>query len=102
MACSRTFPMNDVDTHNRWQEPAVDRKTGKAPKDRPDTRRRWGLLFGLGAFLLFAGALAFGASRYYSQQRKVIDTAERIRDFVPSVRVATVQASPGNIVITLP
>ena len=94
--------MNDVDTHDRQHEPAVDRKTGKAPKDRPDTRRRWGLLLGLGAFLLFAGALAFGASRYYSQQRKVIETAERVRDFVPSVRVATVQASPANIVITLP
>ena len=61
--------MNDVDTHNRQYEPAVDRKTEKAPKDRPDTRRRWGgLLFGLGAFLLLAAGLVFGASRSYSQQ----------------------------------
>jgi RND family efflux transporter MFP subunit len=95
--------MNDVDTHNRQHEPAVDRKTEKAPKDRPDTRRRWGgLLFGLGAFLLLAGGLAFGASRSYSQQREVLATAEQLRDFVPSVRVATVRASPGNIVVTLP
>jgi RND family efflux transporter MFP subunit len=95
--------MNDVDTHNRQHEPAVDRKTEKAPKDRPDTRRRWGgLLFGLGAFLLLAGGLAFGASRSYSQQREVKATAEQLRDFVPSVRVATVRASPGNIVVTLP
>jgi RND family efflux transporter MFP subunit len=95
--------MNDVDTHNRQYEPAVDRKTEKAPKDRPDTRRRWGgLLFGLGAFLLLAGGLAFGASRSYSQQREVMATAEQLRDFVPSVRVATVRASPGNIVVTLP
>jgi RND family efflux transporter MFP subunit len=95
--------MNDVDTHNRQHEPAVDRKTEKAPKDRPDTRRRWGgLLFGLGAFLLLAGGLAFGASRSYSQQREVMATAEQLRDFVPSVRVATVRASPGNIVVTLP
>jgi RND family efflux transporter MFP subunit len=95
--------MNDVDTHNRQHEPAVDRKTEKAPKDRPDTRRRWGgLLFGLGAFLLLAGGLAFGASRSYSKQREVMATAEQLRDFVPSVRVATVRASPGNIVVTLP
>jgi RND family efflux transporter MFP subunit len=95
--------MNDVDTHNRQHEPAVDRKTEKAPKDRPDTRRRWGgLLFGLGAFLLLAGGLATGASRSYSQQREVKATAEQLRDFVPSVRVATVRASPGNIVVTLP
>jgi RND family efflux transporter MFP subunit len=95
--------MNDVATHNRQHEPAVDRKTEKAPKDRPDTRRRWGgLLFGLGAFLLLAGGLAFGASRSYSQQREVMATAEQLRDFVPSVRVATVRASPGNIVVTLP
>ena len=95
--------MNDVDTHDRQHEPAVDRKTGKAPKDRPDTSRRWGgLPFGVGAFLLLAGGLAFGASRSYSQQREVMATAEQVRDFVPSVRVATVRASPGNIVVTLP
>jgi RND family efflux transporter MFP subunit len=95
--------MNDVDTHDRQHEPAVDRKTGKVPKDRPDTsRRRGGLPFGVAAFLLLAGGLAFGASRSYSQQREVMATAEQVRDFVPSVRVATVGASPGNIVVTLP
>jgi RND family efflux transporter MFP subunit len=95
--------MDDVDTRKLWQEPAVDRNTGEAPSDRLATRRRWGgLLFGLGAFLLLAGALAFGGFRFYSQQRKLVETAEQVRDFVPSVRVATVQASPGNIVITLP
>ena len=95
--------MNDVDTHDRQHEPVVDRKTGKAPKDRPDTSRRWGgLPFGVGAFLLLAGGLAFGASRSYSQQREVMATAEQVRDFVPSVRVATVGTSPGNIVVTLP
>jgi RND family efflux transporter MFP subunit len=95
--------MNDVNTHDRQHEPAVDRKTEKAPKDRPDTSRQWGgLPFAVGAFLLLAGGLAFGASRSYSQQREVMATAEQVRDFVPSVRVATVGASPGNIVVTLP
>jgi RND family efflux transporter MFP subunit len=95
--------MNDVDTHDRQHDPAVDRKTGKPPKHRADARRRWaGLLFGLGAFLLLAGGLAFGATRYYSQYQEVMATAEQVRDFVPSVRVATVRANPGNIVVTLP
>src|SRR5580704_15330608 len=101
MACSRNFPMNEI--RNRQHEPAIGRKTEKAPNDRPDTRRRWSrLLFGGGAFLLLAVGLAFGASRSYSQQRDVMATADHAREFVPSVRVATVGASPGNIVVTLP
>jgi RND family efflux transporter MFP subunit len=91
------------DTCNRQREPAVGRKSEKAPNDCPDTQRRWSrLLFGGGAFLLLAAGLAFGTSRSYSQQREVIATADHAREFVPSVRVATVGASPGNIVVTLP
>jgi len=89
------------DTRNRLHEPAVGRKTETTPNDRPDTRRRWSrLLFGGGAFLLLAVGLAFGTSRSYSQQREVIATADHAREFVPSVRVAIVGASPGNIVVT--
>ena len=81
--------MYELDTHTREHESAVGRKIGTAPKDHP-SRPRWGrVLFGLGAFLLLAGGLAFGASRSYSQQRVVMATAEQIRNFVPSVRVAT-------------
>ena len=91
------------DTCNRQREPAVGRKSEKAPNDCPDTQRRWSrLLFGGGAFLLLAAGVAFGTSRSYSQQREVIATADHAREFVPSVRVATVGASPGNIVVTLP
>ena len=91
------------DTCNRQREPAVGRKSEKAPNDCPDTQRRWSrLLFGGGAFFLLAVGLAFGTSRSYSQQREVIATADHAREFVPSFRVVTVRASPGNIVITLP
>jgi multidrug efflux pump subunit AcrA (membrane-fusion protein) len=38
----------------------------------------------------------------YSQQEQVTATAEQARDFVPSVRVATVEASPGTLSVTLP
>jgi RND family efflux transporter MFP subunit len=92
--------MNDIDIHDRAHKGAM---APKAVKARRDTRRRWGsLLFGLSAFLLVAGGVAFGASRSYSQQRDVMATAQRLRDFVPSVRLAAVRASPGNIVVTLP
>jgi RND family efflux transporter MFP subunit len=91
------------DTRNRQREPAVGRKTEEGPNDRPDTGRRWSrLLFGGGAFLLLAVGLAFGTSRSYSQQREVMATADHAREFVPSVRVATVGPTPGDIVVTLP
>src|SRR5246500_219425 len=102
MAYSRSFPMYELDTHTREQESAVGRKIGTAPKDHP-SRPRWGrVLFGLGAFLLLAGGVAFGASRSYSQQRVVMATAEQIRNFVPSVRVAIVQASDATVLVALP
>ena len=94
--------MYEAETHNRADESAIGREIGTAPKD-PPARPRWGrALFGLGAFLLLAGGLAFGASRSYSQQRVVTATAEQIRNFVPSVRVATVQPSDATVLVTLP
>jgi RND family efflux transporter MFP subunit len=94
--------MYEAETHDRADESAIGREIGTAPKD-PPARPRWGrALFGLGAFLLLAGGLAFGASRSYSQQRVVTATAEQIRNFVPSVRVATVQPSDATVIVTLP
>jgi RND family efflux transporter MFP subunit len=94
--------MHDTVTRNREHDQTVGRQTGKAPKDSPDTRRRGARLFGLGAFVLLAAGLAFGASRSYSQQREVMTTAAQVRDFVPSVRVATVRASEATLLVTLP
>jgi RND family efflux transporter MFP subunit len=95
--------MHEVYDQIHEQEATVDRETGKFPEKRPAARRRWGsVLFGLGVSLLLAGGLALGASRSNSQKRVFMATAEQIRDFVPSVRVATVRASPSNLVVTLP
>ena len=95
--------MHDIDIPDREQQAAVDYQAAKTPLDHPDARARWGgRVFGLGAFLLLAGGLAFGASRSYSQQRQVMATAEQIRDFVPSVRVAAVQASDATVRVSLP
>jgi RND family efflux transporter MFP subunit len=86
--------------------------------DRPDTlarrhhidkqlkpqkaRHLGGRLIALGGFLLLAGGLSLGAWAHYSRQRQVMAAAKQERDFVPSVRVATVEASPGTFSVTLP
>jgi RND family efflux transporter MFP subunit len=96
--------MNDVvQAMHRPLEPAVDRMKGKPPNARPQTRRRWaGRLFALTALLALAGALAFGATRHYSHYREAMATAEQRRDFVPSLRVATVVPSDPFELVTLP
>jgi RND family efflux transporter MFP subunit len=95
--------MHDIDIPDREHKSTADYKTANVPMNRPDTRRQWGgRVFGLGAFLLLAAGLAFGASRSYSQQRQVMATAEQIREFVPSVRVAPVQASDATVRVSLP
>jgi RND family efflux transporter MFP subunit len=94
--------MHDVETAYRQGEPSVEPRTERPPK-RPDRRRRWGgRLLALGAFLLLGGGLAFGATRYYAQQRQVMATAEQRRNFVPNVRVATVRQSDRITLVTLP
>jgi RND family efflux transporter MFP subunit len=95
--------MHEIDIRDRADESVIDRTIEKPPKDHPHTRRgRGARLFGLGAFLLLAAGLAFGASRSYSKQREVMATAEQIRNFVPSVRIATVEASDATVLVTLP
>jgi RND family efflux transporter MFP subunit len=98
--------MNDVDSQDR------NLTTGRDRQDNPDivkpakhpqrARRRGGRLFALGGFLLLIGGLSLGARGYYSRQQQVIATANQERDFVPSLRVATVEASPGTVSLTLP
>jgi RND family efflux transporter MFP subunit len=55
-----------------------------------------------GVLLLLFGALAIGFWRHYSLHAQVMATAEQRRDFVPSVRAATVRASGTTIVVTWP
>jgi RND family efflux transporter MFP subunit len=93
---------NDTTTRDPGENRPVEGRTETPPK-RPAVQRRWGgRLFALGGFLLLATGVSLGAWRHYSQYRDVMATAERQRDFVPSVRVATVAASPGLVSVTLP
>jgi RND family efflux transporter MFP subunit len=88
---------------DRQDNPAVDREIKSPAKHRPPVRRRWGgRLFALVGFLLLAGGLSLGVWGKISQQQQVMATAEQARDFVPSVDVATVKASPGTVSVTLP
>jgi RND family efflux transporter MFP subunit len=66
-------------------------------------RRRWGgRLFALAGFLLLAGGLSIGAWGNYSQQQEATAIARQQRGFIPTVRVATVEASPSTVSVTLP
>ena len=103
--------MNDLDLRDRdgvidrdrQDNPAVDREIKSPAKHPPPVRRRWGgRLFALGGFLLLAAGLSLGVWGKISQQEQVTATAEQARDFIPSVRVATVEASPATVSVTLP
>ena len=90
--------MND----NRPREP-IDRAGGQPARNLPRAPSRWGgRLFGFGVLGVLLAGLASGAWQYHEQHRLLIDTAGQRRDFVPSVRVATVRASDGNMIVTLP
>src|SRR5262245_29597740 len=112
MAYSRSSPMNDIGISDQdgaiardlEREPAVERDIEEPLTHRPAARRRrWGgRLFALGAVWLLAGGLSLGTWRHYAQQQEVTATAEQARDFVPTVRVATVEPSPAAISVTLP
>ena len=102
--------MNDLSTRE-WNE-AIDR-------DRPDRmspdpeielpnrgtqprRRRGGRLFAVGASLLLTGSLSLGGWGDYALKQQVRATAKQEHDFVPSLRVATVEANPATVSVTLP
>src|SRR5262245_14521 len=66
-------------------------------------RSRWrGVLIGVGVLGVLAGGLAYGAWRYHERHSTVLATAQRHRDFVPTVRVAEVRASDDVMRVTLP
>jgi RND family efflux transporter MFP subunit len=103
--------MNDLVIHLHDRDRAIksDREDNRRGdlnmenRQKGRRRRRWGgRLFTLGGFLLLAGGVSLGAWANYSQRQEVMTTAQHERDFVPSVRVATVEASPGTIPVGLP
>ena len=93
---------NDATSRDREHDPAVDRGTQNPQRPRRGRRRWGGRLVAMGAFSLLAGGVSLGAWGHHSRQQEVMATAERHRDFVPSLRVATVVANPDMVSVTLP
>jgi RND family efflux transporter MFP subunit len=92
---------NDAIDRDRHDKRAGDRNAESRQQHR--RRRRWGgRLFAVGGLFLLAGGLSLGAWANYSQQQEVMATAKHERDFVPSLRVATAEASPATVPVTLP
>ena len=88
---------------NRQDSGPFLREVEKQPRHRAHVRRRWGgRLFVLGGFLLLAGGLTLGGWGNYSLKQEVMATAKQQHDFVPSLHVATVEANPATISVTLP
>jgi RND family efflux transporter MFP subunit len=74
----------------------------KRLKGRKRPRRWGGRVFALGGFLVLAAGLTMGARGNYAQRQEVTATAKQERDFVPTLRVATVEPSPGTVSVSLP
>lgn len=65
-------------------------------------RRRGGILVATTALALLAGTLGVGAWQHNAQSQETLASAERRRNFVPQVRVATVRATKDDLVVRLP
>src|SRR6516225_9861524 len=111
MACLRICPMNHLSTRE-WNE-AVDRDRLDRTSSEPEPeklpnrgakprRRRGGLLFAVGASLLLTGGLSLGGWGDYALKQQVRATAKQERDYEPSLRVATVEANPATVSVSLP
>ena len=83
--------MKNVESLDRQRELTEGRPSAPPLPVLPKAPARWGgRMLGLGTFLLLATGLTVGAWGSYSREREVAATAQQHRDFVPSVRVATV------------
>jgi RND family efflux transporter MFP subunit len=99
------FRPNRIDAidRKRLDSPAPQREIEKQPSHRTHLRRRrGGRLFALGGFALLAGGLTLGGWENFSLKQEVMATARQQHDFVPSFHVATVEANPATVSVTLP
>ena len=94
---------NDAIDRKQLDGPRSHRENKTRPAYRASSRRRrGGRLFALGGFLLLASGLTLGGWQNYSLKQKVEAIAIQKHDFVPSFRVATVEANPATVPVTLP
>src|ERR1700747_2624672 len=81
-----------TDRDHRVVEYPVQSRDIQRPSGEHDSRTGFGLL----------GGLALGVWRHYARHLEVAAAAEQHRDFVPTVRVEAVRASPATMSVTLP
>jgi RND family efflux transporter MFP subunit len=94
---------NDMIHRNQLNGPVVHSKQEKrSGRPKSGRRRRGGRLFALGGFALLVSGLLLGGWKDFSQEHQVMATATQQRDFVPALRVATVEANTGPVSVTLP
>lgn len=83
--------------------PKAKQESGKSPETPRVDNTRWaGRLLGSALALIFMAALVTGAWSHYAQQREVAATAKQRRDYVPQIRVASVEPSDDMEVVSLP
>jgi RND family efflux transporter MFP subunit len=93
----------DVIDPKRLDGPTLRREIERQPAQRkPVRRRREGRLFAIGGFVSLAIGLSLGGWKGYSLKQEIMATAKQERDFVPSFGVATVEANPATVSVTLP
>jgi RND family efflux transporter MFP subunit len=70
---------------------------------QPTGKRRYGgIVLAVSAILILAAAVALGSWRSYALYREALSTAQQRRDFVPSLRAASIQSSDDVVLVTLP
>ena len=80
----------------------VQRSQKDVSAERTRTHGRGGRLLGFAVLAVLLAGLAYGAWRNYVQNHQVMETAQKSRDLVPSLRVAKVKASDPLIDVALP
>ena len=103
----REHRMNDIEPLDRPRAPATDRATPsrrrKSPAYRADKRADGGA--GCSGSVCCSSSPRRSLSAHRATIHSIarsIAASEQRRDFVPSVRVAAVRASDGNVLVTLP
>jgi RND family efflux transporter MFP subunit len=77
-------------------------RAAEQPAHGKEKRGRRGRLTVLGVAVVLAGALTAGAWTHLTQYRLSADAAEQERDFVPQVRIASIEPSSEIDVVKLP
>jgi RND family efflux transporter MFP subunit len=105
MNAFQKFPVADAgvqsrtDPHSRKTERPAS-KPGPIPTKPARRTGRW--LLAAGALLLLGTALGVGFWQHSRLHAQMMATAEQRRDFVPSVRTASVRVSAGTMAVTWP